>query len=456
MKISKSLLKKILNNKANKILNIFFVGVGGISMSSLAIFALNQGHKVSGSDINNTEIIKMLKQKGVIIYNSHDPINVKGVDVVVYSNAVENSREVLYAKQNKILTVSRAEFLAIVLSRYKLNICVAGSHGKTTTTALIYSILKESGYNPNLHLGGILKQTNKSYEYNNSNIMVCEACEYKNSFLKLPTNIAVVTNVRAEHLDYFKTFKNVKKSFNKFLNKASIKITEKDVEYCNKTLSYGFGGSVFMAKNIKLNSDGTYKFDVYYNNNFYVKIKLNLIGLHNVLNALASICVAHCLHINKKHIQKALKSFNGIKRRYEHMHSKYFIVHDYAHHPDEINAVIKETQKFYKGKLLVIFQPHTYSRTKTLFSDFVNCLKNIKDVVIFKTYSARERYNVKGSAKTLSKAIKNSVYINNKQKLINHVVEKIKNGYGVLLLGAGDIDLLAKKIAKSVDNRVIM
>ncbi len=430
--------------------HIFFVGIGGVSMSSLAIFAKDIGFRVSGSDCNCSSVTKHLQGFGINVFYSHNATNISDANLIVYSNATENSAEVVEAKQKNIPTMSRAKFLAIVLKQYKTKICISGAHGKTTTTALIYSVLHQAKKQPSLHLGGNLVESKKNYCYNSNQYMVCEACEYKDSFLEFSPTIGVVLNVAPEHLDYFKTYKNVVSSFNKFAQQSDIIVVNKDfkIEHKNK-VTFGLNDANFTAKNVKMLKNGKYTFDCYKNNKFFVHINLNLIGKHNVLNALACVATCYVLKISKKDISIALSKFCGVERRYQFLHGKKFIVHDYAHHPDEIASAIQETKNFYTNKLLVVFQPHTYSRTKTLFNNFIQVLKCADELLIIPTYSAREKYQYKGSAAYLCKNVgSNATYIKNKKNAVKYILNKINCGYGVLFLGAGDIFDMAKNVAK--------
>lgn len=440
-------LKTVL--KAKQSLNVHFVGIGGISMFGLAIYLKSLGHNVTGSDIQNSKTTQLLKKEGICVQPNHNIHFVKNANVVVYSFATENNKEVCFAKSKNIPTFSRAELLGKVVGQYKTRICVSGAHGKTTTTALIYCILKAANMSVDLHLGGhLVQKVEHKLTPKKNNIIVCEACEYKDAFLNLKPTVAVITNIAKEHLDYFKNFENIKKSFNKFAKSANMLICENLHIFKHKNATTFESGGNFTAKNIKMLKNGTYLFDCYKNNEFFEKIKLNLVGKHNVKNALAAIAVCDGLGINKKHIKKSLTQFSGVERRFEYISKTPFIVHDYAHHPDEIMAVINETKKFYKGKLLIVFQPHTYSRTKTLMNGFKECF-NKTEVAIYKTYSAREKYLKSGSAKTLSQNIgANAKYFNNKISLINYCISKIRQNYGVLLLGAGNIDKVAKNLAK--------
>lgn len=490
--------------KFNLYNNIHFVGIGGVSMSSLAVWSILQGYTVTGSDITISDITKELESMGIKIFYEHKQQNVINADLVVYSNATDNSCEVLYANMLGIKTASRAEFLAKVLKDYKIKICVSGAHGKTTTTALIYSILNQAKKQPSLHLGGNLCETGKTYKYSKKDYMVCEACEYKDAFLKLPATIGVILNIAPEHLDYFKDYKGVLNSFNQFaLNSQNLVINydfynknaiffEKNELKNKKIITFGLTKGDFTADNVSLNCNGTYSFDCLKNREFYTHIALNLVGKHNVLNALAAIAVCDHLGIAKTCICAGLQNFQGVQRRFEYLHKTKFIVHDYAHHPDEIKAVLSETFAFYKSsklcknnlnilnkklkntpentkdikfksllskqlkeegnkgqKLLVVFQPHTYSRTKTLLKDFIRCFDDVQELVLLKTYSAREKYNYKGSACYLAKNIGSKAkYFGSKQKAKDFILQKIKDGYGVLFLGAGDIYTFAKIVAK--------
>ena len=457
-----NILKSLVNGNVKY--NILIVGVGGVSLSRLALYLKNIGHNIIGVDSQKTSVTKNLENSGIEIVYKHLPENVKKAQVIIYSFAVTHQVEIKKAKELGIPVFSRAELLGEILKKYKTSICVAGAHGKTTTTALIYWVLNMAEYNVDLHLGGKLamqnnlsttlpsknniksnqKQQNEIFDrceqIAGNDLIVCEACEYKDAFLNFKPSISVVTNVAPEHLDYFKTYQNVKKSFNKFLKNSKTKICFSGAEVnCKQAITYGLKQGNFTIQNKTMLKDGTYKFKCLKNGKFYGNFKINLIGEHNVLNALACICVCDQLNININIIKKALSTFCGVRRRFEYLDKKRFIVHDYAHHPDEIKAVLAETKKFYKGKLLVVFQPHTYSRTKNFYNQFVNCLKDADSVAIYKTYSAREKYIKKGSAKALAEGINDAVFFKSKIKLKNYIQQKLKQNYGILILGAGNL-----------------
>ena len=433
------------------------IGICGASMSSLALWLKKRGCIVQGSDLHLGKIGQMLQSQGITVYKGHCKNNIKNSDIVVYSSAIKNNPELNYALKKNLTVLTRAELLEIISKHYKNVIAVSGAHGKTTTTALIYNCLKCADKNPTLHLGGIIKGQESGLVFGDYEYFVTEACEYQNNFLHLKPTIGVILNVEKEHLDFFKTYKNIKKSFETFAINSKSCVINKKISIKTPQNSIFFNdNSSFYAKNIKKKSNGHIGFDCYFNNEFYYHFDLSLVGRHNVYNALAVITVCNKLGIDKKYIYQGLNQFSGIKRRYEFMGNvkrKIFLVHDYAHHPTEIKKTINATRQIVKyKKLLVVFQPHTYSRTKTLMNKFVEIFFNLDDVVIISTYSAREKFDKDGSAKTLYNKIKennnHAIYCANFITAQNYIETKIQNGWAVLILGAGDIDILAENLSK--------
>lgn len=418
-------------------------------MFSLAMYLKERGYIVSGSDNRVSENVKTLKKNGIGVFYGHDEKNVLHCDALVYSLAVEGCVEIKKAKDLNVIIKSRAEFLSEILNTYKTKICVAGAHGKTTTTALIYHILKTAGLDPSLHLGANLASGGKSYEHANGDIIVCEACEYKDSFLQLSPTIGIILNIAPEHLDYFKTFDNLKVSFQKFSTKSDLLVCsdEQIINHNNKIII----NQDFVAKNIKT-ENGLQNFDCYKKDNgkyiMFERFNLNLLGKHNVYNALFAIAVACRLGVSKKDIKKALVSFGGVKRRLEKLSSRPLIIHDYAHHPDEIRASVETVKNSYKDKVFVVFQPHTYSRTKILIKQFADCFKGAS-VGVYRTYSAREKYQKAGSAKTLA-GVLNAEYFNSASHMRKVVKEYVDKGYVILFLGAGSIDKIATRVVKQL------
>lgn len=434
-----------------------FIGICGASMSALAIWLKKTGHRVQGSDLCAGKNSKVLESYGIKVFLGHNKNNIAGCDVVVYSSAIKNNSELNYAKKLGLVVLSRAQLLAMVAKHYKVVVAVSGAHGKTTTTALIYNCLKIAQKNPTLHLGGIIKGENSGLILGDKNYFITEACEYYNNFLTLSPTIGVVLNIEKEHLDFFGNYKNIKKSFQKFQNNCKIVVCKNKITSTNlQTIYFGSNTSDFFAKNIK-NKNGYYCFDCYKNNNFYYHFDLGVAGKHNVQNALAVVAVCDKLNINKQYIYQGLNNFAGIKRRCEILGNKnVFLMHDYAHHPTEIKKAINMAKKQTKKRLVVIFQPHTYSRTKTLLNQFKNVFCGLDDIVVVKTYSAREKFDKSGCAKTLYNAIKqnntHAKYCATFDTCMRYAISKIKQDYAIVVLGAGNIDEMAENLSKYVDN----
>ena len=433
-----------------------FIGICGASMSSLAIWLKQNGNNVQGSDICLGQSAKVLQNLGIKVFCGHNKNNIAGCDIVVYSSAIKNNVELNYAQKQGILILSRAQLLNMVAKHYHNVIAISGAHGKTTTTALVYNCLKKANKNPTLHLGGIIKGENSGMVLGDKKYFVTEACEYQNNFLSLSPDIGVVLNIEKEHLDFFKTYKNIKKSFQQFQDNCKFVVCQNKIN-CqnNKKIIFGAKNSDFYAKNIKY-YQGYYCFDCYKKNEFYHHFDLSVVGKHNIQNALAVVAVCDQLEIDKKHIYQGLAEFEGIKRRYEFFGNKnMFLVHDYAHHPTEIKKAIQITKKITNKPLLVVFQPHTYSRTKTLMPEFKKVLCGLDDIVIQKTYSAREKFDQSGSAKTLWQNIKSgnkhSKYCANFVSCQKYIQSKLSQGYATLVLGAGNINEMVENLSKYVD-----
>lgn len=419
-----------------------FIGICGISMSALAVHLSHIGNAVQGSDIKPNEIADVLKSENIKVFIGHNGENIKGCDIVVYNFAIEQSNpEIIYAKKHNIKIISRAELLADISRQYKNVIAVAGSHGKTTTTAMLYSCLKSAMLNPSLHIGGIIQGEKVGFIEGKDEYFVTEACEYHDSFLLLKANIGIILNIEPEHLDYFKTYENELKSYQKFASNNTNTIITKDF--------YGINipkVNIF-AKNINSSEHGQ-SFDVFIDNMFYMHIDLNAYGKYNVDNALSVIATCKLLGIDKKYIYDGLKNFKCIKRRFEIIRkSPKLIVHDYAHHPTQIKDTLLTFKGHCKGnKILVVFQPHTYSRTKAFFNEFLNCFKVANKVFIIKTYPAREKHDKTASGYMLYKKLKGRQkcqYFASFKRAKKAIEKEVKNGYNVLILGAGDIDKLA-------------
>ncbi len=419
-------------------------------MSALAFYLKKRGCYVQGSDIVNNEIKEELELNGIKVFDCHNKKNIGKVDVVVYNFAIkQNNEELLEAKKKKLKILTRAELLAEIASNYKCVISISGSHGKTTTTAMLYSCLKSAKLSPTLHIGGIIKGQKFGFIDGKNDYFITEACEYKDSFLKLKSDVGVVLNIEKEHLDYFKTVENEIKSFQKFVdNSKKVVLYDNLLVYKDDILTYGKDNSNIVAKNIKLENH-KYSFDCYINCKYFDTFVLNAVGYHNIYNSLAVIGVCYLLSIEKKYIVDGLKNFVGVKRRFEILSlGEHYVVHDYAHHPTEIQKTISTfKENIGNKKMLVVFQPHTYSRTKTLFNEFISSFDLCDEILMVKTYPAREKYDKYGSSYALYKSLKERGkkcdYVADFSIGIKKILKKIKQNYAVLILGAGDIDNLA-------------
>ena len=428
---------------------IFFVGIGGISMSGLCKMSRVFGAEVMGSDIGFNEEISKLQRIGVKIFHKHEESNIsKDIDLVVFSGAIHTENpELQEAKRLKIRTMERSKFLGLVSKLYNNVIAISGTHGKTTTTAMIGEIFAKAGLNPTIHLGGESVNLSDNTIIGGGEYFVVEACEYRESFRYLRPNLLVITNIEMDHLDYYKSLKDIKKSFVKLSKHSDNIIVQKDMDISHKNVI--LLGKNIDARNLKFCNHG-YDFQVYKKDKFYFDCRLNMLGLHNVSNALFAIAVSDFYGIEKDKIKQAIEEFRGVKRRYENIGEieNTPVIIDYAHHPTEIENSIKGISNEYKN-ILIIFQPHTYSRTIKLLDDFVKVLRNTDNLIIFETYPAREKEIVGGRAIDIVNAISRDdvQYFDNLDSLKEQVYERVKteNIECVLILGAGD---LAEKVRK--------
>jgi UDP-N-acetylmuramate--alanine ligase len=427
-------------------MKIHLIGIGGIGVSALAQYYLSKGHEVSGSDLAASEITDFLKKKGIRIFIGNFAKNIeKDFDLVVHSPAVKSDNpEYKKAKEFKIKTQSYPEALGDLTKEY-YTIAVAGAHGKSTTTAMIALVLTEAGLDPTVIVGTKLKEfENSNFRKGNSRILVIEACEYDSSFLYYSPQIAVITNVDKEHLDFFKTFANVKKAFAKFilrLPSEGVLVSNGDDKDIPEIIQPNF-----KISNYSLTQPDAKK----------LKKILKVPGMHNVSNALAALNVARILAIPDASSFKALSDFKGTWRRFEIKKGKagskkITVVSDYAHHPSEILATLKAAREKYKKKTIwCIFQPHQHQRTYYLFDDFVKTFREvlIDKIIITDIYDVAGRETKKinrevSSKKLVEKINKESVLYLPMDKIENFVKENINSGDVLIIMGAGDVYKLA-------------
>ena len=443
-----------------------FIGIGGVSMSSLALMLKRNGYYVQGSDdVQNAEVKKLAKRK-VRVFLGHSKNNVLGVDVVVYSSAIqEDNPELVYAKKHKLLILKRAELLGLVAETYKTIIAVAGSHGKTTTTAMIGEMFLNSGLKPTLHIGGKLKSINSNYKIGNKEYFITENCEYKDNFLYVKPDISVILNLDSDHLDYFGNLENIKLSFLKYakgtrsggLNLVFDKDDNlSDISKLDNSVNFGVNSkSDIIAKNLKEYKLGYYSFDVVFEKSLLGNIKLNIFGKHNVMNALASVFVGLICGLDFDEIKNSIEKFSGVERRSDYVGvvNGAIVYHDYAHHPKQIEKMVDTANRLKKDKgkrLITIFEPHTFSRTKFLLDDFAKSFVGSDYVFLAPVYSAREDesdgLNSSHLLKECQKFVKNSKLFESFKDIVYEVKRIAKKDDIVLVLGAGTIEKLSKML----------
>ena len=445
-------------NLLQKAKKIHFVGIGGVSMSSLAKLLKAKGYTISGSDAKDSNVTCELVSMDIDVYIGHSALNIKDVDIVVYSAAISfDNPELVLARNNNIICIDRAKLLGEIACQYSDVIAVAGMHGKTTTTAMLGQVFIDCGKNPTIHIGGDFDKIGGNLYIGGEQIFITEACEYKDSFLSLKPTTAVVTNIENEHLDYFKNFNNIARSFNRFCsNSANVFVQTDYKKHINSSVTT-FGDVGDYCVQNKTNNKGKFSFDVYHKNKKLVHINLGVYGEHNVYNAIAAVVVADKYNLPMDKVAKSINNFVGVRRRFESVNlpSGCVIVKDYAHHPTEIKCAIDTAKLVYNKQIVVIFQPHTFSRTKTLFEDFIKCFSGVDNLVIIDTYSARENFDQKGSSGALIKALKDRKLCGrvfgsfNKTAAISFLKSFDCGDKVLLFLGAGDVVDIADEIKNS-------
>lgn len=452
--------------RKTKIRNIHFVGIGGIGMSGIAEVLLNLGYRVSGSDVKESEVTRRLQTLGCEISYGHQRENVKEADVVVVSSAIRPTNpEIKVAEERLIPIIPRAEMLA-ELMRMKVGIAIAGTHGKTTTTSLIATVLGAAGLDPTVVIGGRLNSIGSNAKLGQGEFLVAEADESDGSFLKLMPTIAVVTNIDPEHLDYYKGIEEIKEAFLQFLNRipffglAVLCLDHPNVQSLLPRLkkrftTYGLTTQAdFHAEEIEFDGISA-AFDVLFHREKIGRLRIRMPGLHSVYNALAAVATAFELDIPFQTVQEALKDFGGIQRRFQIKGEKkgVLIVDDYGHHPVEIVATLKAAKAGWKRRVIAVFQPHRYTRTQTLFQEFLAAFYDADILILTDIYAAGEDRIEGVEARALFEGIreyghKDVTYLSNKKEIVDHLLRIIAPGDMVITLGAGDIWQVSEELVK--------
>ena len=459
---------KLMLDSLDNFNHIHLIGIGGVSMSAIAETLNKWGYRVTGSDATRSPYTDRLVDAGIKVTIGHDLSNSKAADLIIFSAAIKDTDpEMVLAKQFNIPTVTRGEFVGYLTRRYEESICVSGTHCKTTTTSMISLCFLEARLDPTIQVGATLKQINGNCTVGDSDYFILEACEYMENFLRFSPKTEIVLNIDNDHLDYFKTFDNIKKAFVKYaelLPQNGALITNADDSAClelkdhvaGKFITYGIENTSadYVAKNIKHNALGYSEFDVFCDSKFYMHVRLSVAGKHNVANALACIALCSYYEIDKNTIYSALLKFTGANRRLEYIGSYHnvSVYDDYGHHPTEITAVCKAIADKDFRESWVIFQPHTYSRTKNLLDEFARSLLGFDNIIVTDIYAAREQNNENISSVDLVKKIKeygkDALYIKKFENIVSHIRTNAKANDLVLTLGAGTITQVGPEIIK--------
>ena len=423
---------------------IYFIGICGVSMSALAQYALILKKRVGGTDPERGGRYFMLKSLGAHIDEEGDDI--RRYDCVVYSDAVRPDDEKLrLARSLGKKVMPRGKFLRGMCGDFGRVIAVAGCHGKTTCTAMITSVFAAAGKKFAAHIGGNAAKFGNFYMCGND-CFITEACEFKKNFLLLRPSVAVVLSTEPDHLECYSGADDLAACYKKFASSAGTAVCRAGEGCAEGAVTFGTAGAHFCARNVKC-TDGAYAFTAFAYGEPLGNIKPSVVGRHNVDNALAAIAVCTCEGIGFEDIKRGLEDFGGVERRMENIGTRGGAkwIADYAHHPSEIKCALRAAQKLAAGELYVVFQPHTYSRTVNLFSDFVGVLSGIRKLMIYRTFAAREYYDDAGSALTLSQSVKKCRYGETPSD-IAAFVQRAGEGDIVLFLGAGDIYEIAKRL----------
>ena len=450
--------------------NIHMIGIGGVSMSGIADILLNMGFKVSGSDMNRSAVTDRLEKQGIKVIIGHFAENVHGSDIVVYTAAIKpDNPEIVEAKNLGLQLIERSDFLGAITHLYKNTIAISGTHGKTTTTSMLSSVFIEAQKDPSIQVGADLTILDGlNYRVGKSDVFIVEACEYVRSFLKFFPRTAVVLNIEEDHLDCYKDLNDIKDAFNQFLDIPSddgIIILNADDSNCMdiannhkaKVLSFGITNqnATWIAKNITLCDDGTYKFIAFNTiTNENIEIKLGVVGYHNIYNALSVVAIAKKYNISDNDIINGILNFKGASRRFEFVGTVNGanVYDDYAHHPTEIKATIKSAQNIKANKIWVVFQPHTYTRTYTLFDEFVTAFENADEVILTDIYAAREKDTGLVSSKQLAEKVNehsnNCKYMATLEECASYLKEYVSSDDIVLTIGAGTVTKIGRELLK--------
>jgi len=453
-----------------KVKNIHFVGIGGIGMSGIAEVLLTLGYTVSGSDISRSDTTQRLASLGASVYTGHNASHLGNSDVVVTSTAVKATNpEVMEAHRRGIPVIPRAEMLAELL-KMKFSIAVSGSHGKTTTTSMVATVLAHGGLDPTMVIGGKLASIESNAKMGNGEVIVAEADESDGSFLKLSPSLAVITNIDLEHLDYYRDIEEIKEAFLQFANivpfygSTILCLDDHNVrdiipDIKRKIITYGLTSPAdYRADGITFSGPSS-TFSLFYKEKSCGTVTLNVPGRFNIYNSLATIAVAREFDMDFPTIFEGLKHFSGVHRRLE-VKGKIngiTVVDDYGHHPTEVRETLAAARHVWKEKMIVVFQPHRYSRTKALFNEFLSAFDVADTLIVTDIYAASEEPIEGINAQRLCEAIRNHghrdvTYLSDFTDIVNYLLPIAKPGDVIITQGAGNVWKIGEDFLKRIDD----
>ncbi len=452
----------------NKPINVFFCGIGGISMSGLAEILNSRGFKVSGSDMKASELTASLEEKGIHVFIGQRTTNITpDIDLFVYTAAIHpDNPEWIEKNRLGIPSLSRAELLGEIMKNFELPIAISGTHGKTTTTSMISQILVDCDMDPTLSIGGVLKSIGGNVRIGRSGYFVTEACEYTNSFLSFFPRIALILNIEEDHLDFFKDINDIRASFLKFAELLPVDgslIINGEIDDLDKLIeglpcniyTFGFDPSFdYHATDISYDEYGHASYTLHCPDQ-EIKVKLAVPGRHNVANSMAALCCCSLCGISLEKAVRMLADFHGTDRRFEYKGKigDVTIIDDYAHHPTEIASTLSSARNCEHNRLVVIFQPHTYTRTKAFLMDFAKVLSEADVVILADIYAAREKNTIGISSKDLLKEIRalgtECYYFPTFDEIENFCLEKCIPGDLLITMGAGDVVKIGESLLGS-------
>lgn len=446
--------------------HIYFIGIGGISMSGLAEILLTENFRISGSDRAASDLTRLLESRGAAVFYEQREENITpDIDLIVYTAAIKpDNPELVAARRLNIPTLTRAQLLGQMMQNYKIPIAISGTHGKTTTTSMIAQILLEAGVDPTLSIGGVYKPIGGNIRVGSSEYFVTEACEYTNSFLSFLPKIGIILNIEEDHLDFFKDIQDIRNSFHRFalllpedgtliINSAIQHLEEITAGLSCRVITYGLSpSSDYSASQITYDALGCPSFHLMRRNGKEEVFSLKVHGEHNVTNALAAIALADILDIPDDVIAKGLLAFDGTDRRFEYKGqlNGVNIIDDYAHHPTEIRATLNAAREYPHQKLWCVFQPHTYTRTKAFLDEFAGALCLADEIVLADIYAAREKDTLGISSQTLQSKIKelghSCQYFSSFEAIEDFLLKNCTKDDLLITMGAGDVVKIAENL----------